>query len=964
MSRLTFLVAAVVVCSSATLAATSPTAGVRITAESPRVDRTTFHARYGTAEAVSGRFVIEAPGSRLDKALAFVAGRHEAFRLASPARELRMLSEKTDELGLTHLRFQQVYEGLRVWGCQTIVHFEDERTIYLAGGQTMPTPTVSTVPAISETGASSRAVAVLADQQLPAEIKTESELLIYPDDGMAHLAWMVTVTSPTNGTVRLRVFVDARGGGILRRYNDIHFDGPDVGSGPGVLGVNRVFPIYEESGIYKMINTTHNGDITTYENYYHGGPISTDPDGDKIWDDNTDQKAAVSGHHNGEVVYSYFFNTLGRDGYDGLGHDLLVNVHDPFFVNNAYWNGEGINFADGDGTNFLPFSGSLDVLAHEFTHAVTEYTAGLIYAFQSGALNEHFSDVFGVMVDRDDWRLGEDIMLAAPGYIRDMSNPTERGHPARMSDYLVLDYEADFGGVHINCGIPNHCLYWFVELGAGRDVAEQIWYRCLSTYLTPSSGFYFWAGMIFQSSRDLYGTLYDATLEQALGMVELNTVYAAPGFVDVTLPVGGDVSDTVWVHNPGAGSVDASAVAPSIPGMTVTELAGNHPTIPVGDSAAFLLAIDGSSLSECEIGVTHDTLRFDVDGYIEAQIKLPLSVTVGYAATSPQTESFATSCLTATSTNQAGMLDFGRLGQDALIEGSLLVGLMDGSTPGVYRSFYGVDRFPAADNFYSEAGLRSYRLASEDGRVLGSVEYTWDDTDPENCGFAIAKYTLRNPCDTPLTIHTGLIFDFDVIDGESNHVKYELSNQLVYMTDADNTYAVGLALLSGDARNLRAIYNPTQVDDGVFTDAIAYSLLNLGTNAGSPMPGDYSALMSIGEGLIGPDDSVVYKVALLCSPTGSDGLTPILEKAQTWASSCCKGVRGNANGDIEDKVNISDVSYLLAFLFGIPTGPEPACWEEASANGDIDEKVNVSDVSYLLAYLFGIPSGPEPPACP
>ena len=63
-------------------------------------------------------------------------------------------------------------------------------------------------------------------------------------------------------------------------------------------------------------------------------------------------------------------------------------------------------------------------------------------------------------------------------------------------------------------------------------------------------------------------------------------------------------------------------------------------------------------------------------------------------------------------------------------------------------------------------------------------------------------------------------------------------------------------------------------------------------------------------------------------------------------------------------MNISDVSYLLAFLFGIPTGPEPACWEEASANGDIDEKVNVSDVSYLLAYLFGIPSGPEPPACP
>ena len=79
---------------------------------------------------------------------------------------------------------------------------------------------------------------------------------------------------------------------------------------------------------------------------------------------------------------------------------------------------------------------------------------------------------------------------------------------------------------------------------------------------------------------------------------------------------------------------------------------------------------------------------------------------------------------------------------------------------------------------------------------------------------------------------------------------------------------------------------------------------------------------------------------------------------------CCRGIRGNANNDPDDKVNISDVSFLLAYLFGIPTGPAPVCWEEANANGDPDEKVNVSDVSYLLAYLFGIPTGPEPKPCP
>ena len=85
-----------------------------------------------------------------------------------------------------------------------------------------------------------------------------------------------------------------------------------------------------------------------------------------------------------------------------------------------------------------------------------------------------------------------------------------------------------------------------------------------------------------------------------------------------------------------------------------------------------------------------------------------------------------------------------------------------------------------------------------------------------------------------------------------------------------------------------------------------------------------------------------------------------------WEASpvCCADMRGNANGDPDDKVNISDVTYLIDYLFGIPTGPEPVCWEEANANGDIDEKVNVSDVSYLITYLFGVPSGPAPPACP
>ena len=81
-------------------------------------------------------------------------------------------------------------------------------------------------------------------------------------------------------------------------------------------------------------------------------------------------------------------------------------------------------------------------------------------------------------------------------------------------------------------------------------------------------------------------------------------------------------------------------------------------------------------------------------------------------------------------------------------------------------------------------------------------------------------------------------------------------------------------------------------------------------------------------------------------------------------SSCCLGIRGNANNDPDDKTNVADVSYLVAWLFGIPSGTERVCIEEANANGDVGEAANISDVSYLVAWLFGIPSGPAPGACP
>ncbi|MDH4157611.1 MAG: M4 family metallopeptidase, partial [candidate division Zixibacteria bacterium] len=681
----------------------------------------------------------------------------------------------------------------------------------------------------------------------------------------------------------------------------------------------------------------------------------------KVWDDNVGQKAAVSGHFYADLVIAYFWDTFGRDSYDDNGHSLMVNVHDSAYINNAYWNGQGINFGDGDGTNYLPFSGGLDVVAHEFAHGVNSYSADLIYRFQSGALSEHFSDAFGAMVDRDDWLMGDEIRLADPGFIRSLADPTLRGHPAHMDDYLTLDITQDNGGVHSNSGIPNHCFYWACEL-ISKDIVEQIWYHCLTTYLTPNSGFYFWAGMVFQSARDLYGTTYDSQIEQALEFVGLTTVYTVPASVSISLAMGGADSYDIWVYNPGSGSVDVTAVAPSVSGVTVTEIPGNHPTIPAGGSAGFQVNADGSSMTQCDIGATRDTLRFDVVGSFTAQIKLPLTSLVSYVPAGLQATTVGTSCVDFTPTNTTEIWELSRDGVNVVWSGSLLTGLVDGNDTTVYRTTFGEEKFIPVDDIHLETGLLSFRLASEDGRILGDVEYTWSPSSADSCEFIIADYTLYNPCDTTLSILTGLMCDFDILGSGSNHGYYQATDNLVYMVDDGDARAVGFALLSGPARNLRILDNPTYVWSGNFTDEVAYLQMLQTTNQDGSPANDYSALLTFGDEQLGPTDTLRYRVAWLYSNSGAAALNGILDKARAWAPGCCAGIRGNANGDPDDKANISDVSYLLTWLFGIPTGPEPLCFDEADANAS--GKSNITDVSYLLAWLFGIPTGPEPKPCP
>ena len=204
---------------------------------------------------------------------------------------------------------------------------------------------------------------------------------------------------------------------------------------------------------------------------------------------------------NGNIVKEYFLKILGWHSIDDNALDLVSNVHYMVKYNNAFWDGEQMIFGDGDSTNFKNFARALDVTAHELTHGVVQYTANLEYRGQSGALNEHFADVFGSAIKQyymkqnektANWLIGE---LCLSGRfqgkaIRSMKAPNDANvvmMPQPDSMATIFKGASDNYGVHINSGIPNHAFY-LTAMGIGTQNASVLWFEALKI-LKPTSKF-------------------------------------------------------------------------------------------------------------------------------------------------------------------------------------------------------------------------------------------------------------------------------------------------------------------------------------------------------------------------------------------------------------------------------------------------------------------------------------------
>jgi bacillolysin len=466
-----------------------------------------------------------------DRFFRFLEENKAVTNIENPGEVFKIKSIRTDELGITHIRSIQQYKGLEIYGSESVFHIDTEKERF-TGSVSKAIRDMDINPRIQYSAALELMRNDLQKETVYRELTSkEKKFLKYeqPDcslmifdksQGNYALAWMVMVRP--NFIEEWQYIIDANNGNIIRKFNNTKTDGPTTGTSSDLNNISRTFDVYLEGGTYYLINLsepmynadTEEGMIMTLD---ANNTSTSDLDYSLITSANNtwSLKAAVSAHYNAFMAYEYFRTIFSRNSINGLGGNIIsfVNVaeDDGSSMQNAFWNGQAVFYGNG-GTHFKSLAGALDVSAHELGHGVVSNSANLEYYGQPGAMNEMYADIFGSMVDRDDWMIGEDVIKTEyfpSGALRSMSDPHNGGtendmywQPAHLSEmYLGTQ---DNGGVHINSGIGNKAYYLFAT-AVTKEKAESVFYRALTEYLTKTSQFIDLRIAVVQSAKDLYG---------------------------------------------------------------------------------------------------------------------------------------------------------------------------------------------------------------------------------------------------------------------------------------------------------------------------------------------------------------------------------------------------------------------------------------------------------------------------
>ncbi len=479
---------------------------------------------------------------------------------------------KGDTLGFRHVRTEQTYQGLKVFGGEVIVHFNKEGTAYQVNGRYVPDIAVNTTPALDPAKALALAAADLAGTGKSAiAILSEPELVVFAYNTTPHLAYALTLTADPQELNAWRYWIDAQDGTVLMRYNNVKSVDITGGILAGEGGTTNTVTDcsssggtnYLESMAWQWVVYNFSEDSTLYPD---ANQLAFRTNTTWLPEDRTEMSAAVNFDH----IQQYYWNVHGRNSFDDDGAWAFTYVHFGTEYVNAFWDGFEFVFGDGDGTEADPLT-VLDVAGHEFTHAVTEYSANLVYANESGALNESFSDIFGTCVEfysqpdgsaaypnrvagQADWLCGEDCWLSSTA-LRDLRNPTNTltvGFGNEQPSYYKGTFwyygSSDNGGVHYNGGVQSFFFYLLSEGGSGENDghaynvtgiglanAAQIAYRTLTVYCFPYTDYTDIRSAWIAAAQDLNPTWVTSVVQawEAVGygkdtVVDLGAALNAP----------------------------------------------------------------------------------------------------------------------------------------------------------------------------------------------------------------------------------------------------------------------------------------------------------------------------------------------------------------------------------------------------------------------------------------------------
>jgi Zn-dependent metalloprotease len=419
------------------------------------------------------------------------------FGLRDAARELTVMQQEALP-GRSFVRFQQRYQGVPVLGGELIVQTDPRRAVLSVSGEIQPDLAISVSPRVTAEAAKQEALRQIARAYglQPAQLtSSQPQLWIYnpailggPGLRLSSLVWRLELRSAAQ-PIREQVLVDAQRGSLALHFNQI----ADAKERVVCNDKNAVDPDGDQDN-----------------NCVPGKYVRTEGQAATGVDD-VDLAYDYAG-----ITYDYYFNHFGRDSLDGKGLKLISLVKYcpsakdcPF--QNANWDGQQMTYGDG-------FASADDVVSHELTHGFTEFTSHLFYYYQSGAINESMSDVFGELIDQSNargndtagvrWLMGED--LTSLGVIRNMKDPTKLpdgingpnfspSPDATDSQFYTSDSDkTDSGGVHTNSGVNNKAAYLMTDgatfngvtvTGLGADKVAALYYTVSTAFLTSASDY-------------------------------------------------------------------------------------------------------------------------------------------------------------------------------------------------------------------------------------------------------------------------------------------------------------------------------------------------------------------------------------------------------------------------------------------------------------------------------------------